>query len=158
MKFQAAILIHLLVVTRTLADTPVVLPDDEKFTKDAQFLVETKIPGDFKTAEGILAALFLLGDQVENKKLTFPFNPKAIESTSPGKGALPLGTYFRGARMEDKKIIVCFSEGGMRYLNNAAGIQQYVKGALEATLKRNFPDVTEIQYEIDGKIVDGWDA
>lgn len=46
----------------------------------------------------------------------------------------------------------------MRYLNSTAAIQEVVKGSIEATLKRNFPLVQKIEYEVDGRIVNGWDA
>ncbi|MDR3159313.1 MAG: hypothetical protein LBU11_10005 [Zoogloeaceae bacterium] len=46
----------------------------------------------------------------------------------------------------------------MRYLNNTIAFQIVVKRAMEATIKRNFPKIKRIDYEIDGKIVEDWDA
>ena len=145
--------------TASLAETPVVFPDEEIFSKTGRdFLIESTIPGNFSSPEGLVAAMFLLGDQVKNKKLEAPFGPSMLRSTSHYEGAKPLGTYFRGARVEGTSFIISFSGGAMRYLNNTAAIQEYVKGAIEYTIKKNFPKVEKIEYEIDGKIVEGWDA
>ncbi len=142
-----------------LADTKVVLLDSEAFARDDQkFLVTSTIPGDFTTPEGILAALLILGDQVANPKLTAPFSPKAISSTSGGKDALPLAAYYRGARLHKNTVIIAFSGEAMRYLNSTVSIQQVVKGAIEQTIRLHFPSVKIIKYEIDGKIVSEWDA
>lgn len=46
----------------------------------------------------------------------------------------------------------------MRDLNKTLAIQQFVKGAIEGTLNRNFPKARRILYEIDGAIVREWDA
>jgi hypothetical protein len=45
-----------------------------------------------------------------------------------------------------------------RYLNNAAAIQELVKGALEATIRLHTTKSTTVYYEIDGQIVEEWDA
>ena len=143
----------------TLADTKVVLLDSEAFARDdKKFLITTTIPGDFTTPEGILAALLILGDQAADPKLTAPFSPKSIFSTSGGKNALPLVSYYRGARLQKDTIIVAFSGEAMRYLNNTVSIQQVIKGSIESTLRLHFPSVKTVEYEIDGKIVSDWDA
>lgn len=143
-----------------VADTPVVLPDNQKFAElgGRDFLVGSSIPGDFKTPEGVVAAVLFLGDQVRDKKLSAPFSPAVLKNSSHFEGARPLGSYFRGARIADKTFVIAFSGEAMRYLNNTAAIQQVVKGALEATIKKNFPKIETIAYEIDGKIITGWDA
>jgi hypothetical protein len=148
-----------LLVATAHADTPVVLPDHELFAKDAkEFLIESTIPGDFKTPEGVVAALLTLGDQVANRKLSASFQPKSLSSTSQFEGALPLASYYRGARLDGKTFTISFSAEAMRYLDNTVAIQQLVKGAIEGTVKRNFPAVDTIQYQIDGKIVTDWDG
>ena len=142
------------------AGTAVVFPDYEKF-KDSgghDFLVESSVPGAFKTPEGVVAAMLVLGEQVKNKELTAPFNPDVLKGSSAFEGALPLASYFRGARIKGRTFIVSFSEGAMRYLSSTAAIQQVVKGAIEGTLRKNFPKIEAVKYEIDGKIVDAWDA
>jgi hypothetical protein len=139
--------------------TPVVLPDAQRFAANARdFLVESTVPGCFETPEGIVWALLSLSDQNANPNLSSPFLPKAIESTSGAKGARPLAAYFRGAHLKGTTLTVAFSGDAMRYLNSTTAIQQVVKGSIETTLKKHFPSVTTIEYEIDGKTVTGWDA
>jgi hypothetical protein len=143
-----------------LADIAVVFPDSKKFAElgGRDFLVPSSIPGDFKTPEGIVAAMLFLGDQVRDKNLTAPFSAATLKSSSHFEGAKPLGAYFRGARIDGTTFVISFSGEAMRYLNNTAGIQQFVKGALEATIKKNFPKIETVAYEIDGEIVSDWDA
>lgn len=141
------------------ADLTVVLPDPQIYEKGSEgFLVETTLPGSFKTPEGVIAALLTLGDHAKNEKLSNPFTPETLRSSSHFEGAKPLAAYYRGARIEGKNFIVSFSGEAMRYLNNTAGIQEFVKGALVSTILKNFPEVNEVQYEIDGEIVSEWDA
>jgi hypothetical protein len=42
--------------------------------------------------------------------------------------------------------------------NNTAAIREYVKGALEGTIKLHTTKSTTVYYEIDGEIVEDWDA
>lgn len=158
---KAALLITMIAFSaNVMADMPVVFPDYKMFAElgGRDYLIASTIPGEFKTAEGVVAAMLMLGDQVEDKKLTAPFGPEALKGSSHFEGARPLGAYYRGARVEGTAFIVCFSADAMRYLNNTAGIQQSVKGSIEATILKNFPGVEKIEYEIDGKIVADWDA
>lgn len=151
--------IPFLAAASALADVPVILPDPERFAKGSKdFLVETSIPGTFKSPEGVVGALLTLGDQAKNRKLSNPFLPETIRASSHFEGARPLAAYYRGARIEGETFIVSFSGEAMRYLNNAAGIQEFVKGAIVATVMKNFPAVKDLQYEIDGEIVSEWDA
>jgi hypothetical protein len=46
----------------------------------------------------------------------------------------------------------------MLYLNSAISLQDFIKGALEETIKLHAPDCKTVQYEIDGKLVEEWDA
>jgi len=142
-----------------LAGTVVFLPDGQKFAdNEPDILVKTTLPGSFKTLEGIAGALLALSGQAANKELSNPFDPKAIQSTSRFEGARGLIDYYRGARLEKEGIIISFSGEAMRYLNNTVSIQQFVKGAIEGTLLYHFPEADKIHYEIDGEIVDEWDA
>ena len=153
-------LLGIALTSSALCDTPVVFPDNKKFAElgGRDFLVESSIPGDFKTPEGVVAAILFLGDQVQGKELSAPFSPAMLKGSSHFEGAKPLGSYFRGARIDGTTFIVAFDDDAMRYLNNTAAIQQMVKGALEATILKNFPKMETVAYEIDGEIVSGWDA
>lgn len=158
---KSALLITVIAfITNAVAEMPVVFPDYKKFADlgGRDFLIASTIPGEFKTPEGVVAAMLMLGDQVQDKNLTAPFGPKVLKGSSHVEGARPLGTYYRGARIEGTVFIICFSADAMRYLNNTAGIQQSVKGAIEATIMKNFPEVEKIEYEIEGEIVADWDA
>lgn len=150
----------IVLASSAFADTVVVFPNGKKFAEHGgrDFLVVSSIPGDFKTPEGVVAAMLFLGDQVRDKNLSAPFSPDTLKSSSHFEGAKPLGAYFRGARIDGATFVISFSDEAMRYLNNTAGIQQFVKGALEATIKKNFPKIEAVSYEIDGKIVTDWDA
>ena len=66
--------------------------------------------------------------------------------------------YYRGLRRNGRKVIVRFTGDAYRYLNNTAAIQELVKGALEATIRLHTNKSTTVDYEIDGEIVDEWDA
>jgi len=160
---QVRIITTILLVTGSfvtvLADTKIVLPDSQRFA-DARsdFLVETTIPGDFNTLEGIVWGLLILSSRCQDKRLSSPFFPDAIRSTSPGEGAQPLYMYFRGLRRHGRKVILRFTGEANRYLNNTAAIQGMVKGALEESIKLHTTKSTTIYYEIDGEIVEDWDA
>lgn len=160
MKTLVSPLIVALMTSVALADMPVVFPDNKKFAEGdgRDFLVVSSIPGDFKTPEGVVGAMLWLGDKVRNTDLTAPFSPAALKGTSHFEGAHPLGAYYRGARIDGKMFVIAFSREAMRYLNNTVSIQQAVKGALEGTIKKSFPKVESIAYEIDGKINTEWDG
>jgi len=141
------------------ADTKIVLPDPDLFA-DAQdeYFVTTTIPGDFTTLETLVPALLDQATAAQNRKLTRPFSPKMLESTSQFEGAKPLSAYYKGVKLKGKKVILSFDGEAMRYLNTTISIQSFVKGALEKTIQLNFPDVKEVLYEVDGKIIREWDA
>ena len=158
-RIAATILFAMSPFAMALANTNVVLPDSQRFADTGKdFLLETTIPGDFKTLEGIVWALLTLSPQCPDKDFSSPFFPDAITSTSHREGAQPLYMYFRGLRQHGGKVILRFTGDANRYLNNTAAIQELVKGALEATVRLHTSDSTTVDYEIDGKIVDEWDA
>ena len=95
---------------------------------------------------------------VPDKDFLAPFFPETIRSTSGGKDAQPLYVYFRGLRQDGRRIILRFTGDANRYLNSTAAIQELVKGALEATIRLHTNESTTVDYEIDGKIVEEWDA
>ena len=142
-----------------LADTKVVLPHAQRFAETGRdFLLETTIPGDFKTLEGIVWGLLTLSSQCPDKQFNSYFFPDALSSSSPGKGAQPLYMYFRGLRRNGRKVVLRFTGDANRYLNNTAAIQELVKGALEATIRLHPNKSTAVYCEIDGQIVEEWDA
>jgi hypothetical protein len=145
--------------TTAFSETKVLLPHGKKFAEVGRdFMVQSTIPGDFKTPEGITAALLTLAEQVVDKDLMAPFQPSTLKSSSHYEGALPLAAYFRGARLDGTTIVVSFSKDGLRYLNNAIGIQEPIKKSIEGTLLLNFPEAKAVTYEIDGKLFSDWDA
>jgi hypothetical protein len=154
-----AILLAVSPVATALADTKVVLPHSQRFAESGKdFLLQTTIPGDFKTLEGIVWGLLTLSSQCPNKDFASPFFPDAISSTSGGEGAQPLYMYFRGLRRHGGKVILRFTGDANRYLNNTAAIQELVNGALEETIKLHTSKSATVYYEIDGEIVEEWDA
>ena len=70
----------------------------------------------------------------------------------------PLGVYFRGLRRDGSKLILRFTSDVNSYLNNTAAIQELVKGALRATIRLHTSKSTDVYYEIDGEIIEEWDA
>lgn len=142
-----------------LADTKVVLPHSQRFAESGRdFLLETTIPGDFNTLEGVVWGLLTLSSQCPDKSFSSPFIPDAIRSTSPGQSAQPLYMYFRGLRRDGSKVVLRFTGEANRYLNSTAAIQECVKGALEETIRLHTTKSTTVDYEIDGEIVEDWDA
>jgi len=143
------------------ADTNVVLPHSQRFVGTGRdFFLETTIPGDFKTLEGVVWGLLTLSSQCPDKDFSSSFFPDAISSTSPREGAQPLYVYFRGLRRDGSKVILRFTGDANRYLNNTAAIQELVKGALEATIRlhTHTSKSTDVYNEIDGEIIEEWDA
>ena len=115
--------------------------------------VETTVPGKFRTLEGVVAALFTLSDQAADKTLVVPFSDPPTVGTWK-----PLISYFRGARKEGTTITLSFSKGALAYLNASASFQTYVQGSIVDTLRIHYPEMTEVEYEIDGKAFAAWDG
>jgi len=140
------------------ADTRIMLPDPKRFADgEKKFFVETTMPGDFKSLDAIVLALMTLSPQAPNKSVTAPFFPHTIGSVNAEKKE-PLYLSFRGLRKKGKTVTLRFTEDAMLYLNSAISLQDFIKGALEETIKLHAPDCKEVQYEIDGKVVEEWDA
>jgi hypothetical protein len=74
----------------------------------------------------------------------------------PGQTVLLI--FFSGALSSSSQVILRFTGDVNRYFNNTAAIQELVKGALEATIRLHTNRSTTIYYEIDGEIVEEWDA
>jgi hypothetical protein len=158
-RIATAILLAAYPFATALADMKVVLPHSQRFADTGKdFLLQTTIPGDFKTLEGIVWGLLTLSSQCPDKRFSSPFFPAAISSSSQAEGAQPLYMYYRGLRRDGRKVILRFTGDANRYLNNTAAIQELVKGALEATIRLHTNKSTTVYYEIDGEIVEEWDA
>jgi hypothetical protein len=158
-RIAMAILFATCPFATALADTKVVLPHYQRFADTGKdFLLQTTIPGDFKTLEGVVWGLLALSSQCPDKQFSSFFSPDALSSSSQGEGAQPLYMYFRGLRRNGRKVILRFTGDANRYLNNTAAIQDLVKGPLEATIKLHTNKSTTVYYELDGEIVEEWDA
>lgn len=159
-RLREILTVFLAVATSALADVRILLPDSEAFAEGdgSDFFVETTMPGTAATPDAILRALLAPGMRPANPTLSTPFFPDLLRSSSHFEGAGPLAGYFRGARWKGTTIVLSFDEEAMRYLNNTVSIQEFVKGAIEGTLRLNFPHLKKVEYEIDGRIVRDWDA
>jgi len=131
-----AILLATCQFVAALADTKVVLPHSQRFSDTGRdFLLETTIPGDFKTLEGVVCGLLTLSSQCPDTQFSSYFFPDALSSSSQSEGAQPLYMYSRGLHRDGRKVILRFTGDANRYLNNTAAIQELVKGPLEATIR-----------------------
>jgi hypothetical protein len=140
------------------ADTRIMLPSPERFNGgEKNFFLETTMPGDFKSLDTIVLALLTLSPQAPNKSVTAPFFPESVGRVAMEKKG-PLYQYFRGLRKRGKTVTLCFSGDAMLYLDSAISMQDFIKGAMEQTIKLHAPDCKEVQYEVDGAVVEEWDA
>ena len=90
-RIATAMLLATCTFGTALADTKVVLPHSQRFADTGRdFLLETTIPGDFKTLEGIVWALLTLSSQCADKQFSSYFFPDGISSSSQAEGAQPL--------------------------------------------------------------------
>jgi len=140
------------------ADTRIMLPDWKKFGDgEKNFIVQTTMPGDFKSLDAVVLALMTLSPQALNRNLTAPFFPETIASMS-GENKQPLYLSFRGLSKKGKTVTLRFTGDAMIYLNSTISLQDVIKGALEETIKLHAPDCKTVQYEVDGTVVEDWDA
>ena len=131
------------------ADTRIMLPDPKRFADgEKKFFVETTMPGDFKSLDAIVLALMTLSPQAPNKSLTAPFFDKKE----------PLYLSFRGLRKKGKTVTLRFTGDSMVYLNAAITLGEAIQGAIEKTIKLHAPDCKKVEYEVDGQVVEEWDA
>jgi len=158
MRHRHLIWIFIVVMaTPVCADTKIMLPDPKKFAdNEKHFLVQTTMPGEFKSLDAVVLALMTLSPQAPNKNLTAPFFPETTAGGAETKE--PLYRSFRGLRKKGKTVTLRFSGDAMNYLNSAISMQDFIKGALEETIKLHASDCKTIQYEVDGKVVEDWDA
>jgi hypothetical protein len=75
-RIATSILLATCPFATALADTKVVLPHYQRFADTGRdFLLETTIPGDFKTLEGIVWGLLTLSSQCPDKQSPHIFSP-----------------------------------------------------------------------------------
>ena len=73
-RIMTAILLATCPFVTVLADTKVVLPHSQRFAETGRdFLLETTIPGDFKTLEGIVWGLLTLSSRCPDKQFSYFF-------------------------------------------------------------------------------------
>lgn len=159
MKYRHLIWLLIALTTEPVwADTKVMLPDPKKFADgERNFFVQTTMPGDFKSLDAVVLALMTLSPQTANKNVTAPFFPETIASVS-GEKKEPLYLSFRGLRKKGKTVTLRFTEDAMVYLNSTISLQDIIKGALEETIKLHAPECKKVEYEVDGQVVEDWDA
>ena len=76
-RIATAILLATCPFATALADTKVVLPHYQRFAEAGRdFLLETTIPGDFKTLEGVVWGLLTLLSQCPDKQFSSYFFPR----------------------------------------------------------------------------------
>lgn len=68
-----------------------------------------------------------------------------------------LGDFYEGVTMVDTSAQVAFRHDALTILNAAAARQGMAKAPIEKTLLQ-FPGVENVEYMIDGKVFDQWDA
>jgi hypothetical protein len=153
MKNLLLLSLLLLTAVTARADTKVILPDSQRYADAGKdFLVETRVPGDFQSLDGIVFALLTLSP-LNPKQLYTPFFPGKVSRATE-----PLSSTFRGVRKKGKKVTLRFTGDAMPYLDSAISMQEQIKGSLEGTIKLHARDCKEIEYEVDGSVVTEWDA
>ncbi len=68
-----------------------------------------------------------------------------------------LGSSYLGVNVANGTAVVNFKPAALTSLNSAAAMQAMVKNPIERTL-RQFIDIQRVEYAIDGKIFEQWDA
>jgi hypothetical protein len=150
MKYRYLIwLLFVALAAQARADTKIVLPDFKRVNDgEKDCFVETTMPGDFKSLDAIFLAFLTLSPQAPNKNLTAPFFDKKQ----------PLYLSYRGLRKKGKTVTLRFTGDSMEYLNAAITLGMAIQGALEKTIKLHAPDCKKVEYEVDGNVVEEWDA
>ncbi len=125
--------------------TAVVSADSKVVLTKAFQPVETTIPGEFKTLEAILPALFALADQAANQ---------AIEQNFIGgrKDHKDLIYWYRGVKVSRNIVTVMFSEGAKPYFSGSPSFDTTIMHSIIGTVKLYEPSAKEVKIEIDGKI------
>lgn len=90
--------------------------------------------------------------QEKNESLTTAFAPSADQ-----KDLKPLSSYYKSVSIQDSIAYVDFTPEALTYLNSPACMQEAVKRPIENTLKQ-FPDIDQVEYSINGNVFREWDA
>jgi spore germination protein GerM len=112
---------------------------------DTGEFVTRKIPSTKAVADTALRQLFA--------------GPTSDEQTRGMQGIEPLGDYYIGVTVRKGTAIVNFRRGAEQYLHVTGPIciQDSVLTPIVKTL-RQFPTIRNVDYAINGKIIEGWDA
>lgn len=94
----------------------------------------------------------------ETLKMLFA-GPTVAEKTSGMRSIEKLGELFIGITVKNHKAVVNFRPGAEEYLyvSGPFCMSQTVLAPIEKTLLQ-FKNIRSIDYAIDGKIIEGWDA
>ena len=98
--------------------------------------------------------------QTANAALKLLFaGPTDEEKVKGMEGLSSLGDYYIGVTIKNRKAIVNFRTGAEKYLHVSGPLcmQEAVLTPIEKTLKQ-FSSVKGVDYAIDGKIIEEWDA
>lgn len=118
-----------------------------------------------KAAEDCGAGLFFkrkitATKQTANAALKLLFAGPTAEEKAKGAGSLaPLGDYYLGVSIKKGVAIVNFRPGAEEHLhvNGAICQSEHVTTPIEKTLKQ-FTTIKSVEYAINGKIIEEWDA
>lgn len=113
--------------------------------------IETTIPGNYRSLEAILPALFALADQAADKSAEQVF-------VGGRKEYKDLIYYYRGVRMEGDVVIVSFAKEAMPYFSGTVSYDAMVMKALIGTVMLYQPNAKKVQLEVDGKFWENTDA
>lgn len=105
--------------------------------------VNRKIPATRRLADAALRLLFA--------------GPNAEEQAKGMIGLAPLGDYYLGVTIKGRTAILNFSAAGEDHIHGTACELEQMATPIEKTL-RQFRTIRWIQFAIDGKIIEEWDA
>ncbi|NWK54257.1 hypothetical protein HW115_01435 [Verrucomicrobiaceae bacterium N1E253] len=125
--------------------TAIVSADSKVVLTNAFRPVETTIPGEFKTLEAILPALFTLADQAADKGAEQNF-------IGGRKKYKDLIYYYRGVRVSENIVTVMFSKGAKPYFSGGPSFDTIIMHSIIGTVKLYKPKAKEVKIEIEGKI------
>jgi hypothetical protein len=163
---MAAIVIMLLLATGTgcgpKADTPKARFDAEDTVTARTFTIYRTDEAGIQTDCGAVAEEYWSVPEPPPTDLPSAVVREVLRDVLPAAGLHPPGTlplldYFHGVVIRDGVAILAFEGDALRYLNNAACAQIAVKAPMIRTLLA-FPDVSTVEFEIDGQIYRDWDA
>lgn len=119
-------------------------PDWQNTCGGGEF-VNRKIPATRRIADAALRLLFA--------------GPTAEEKAKGMEGIAPLGDYYLGVSIKRGVAIVNFRPGAEEHLHTSGPVcmQEAVLTPINKTLTQ-FPTIKSVEYAINGKIIEEWDA